>query len=172
MTFNVVWDTYVHQEARDLLAGKCRIISCDLDVERSKIARAENAIAVIPGPGWEISGGVLDDIPSLLVIARPGIGVDNIDIKAATDRGVAVVNTPDAPTVSTAEHTLSMLLALAKGHKGFTKLLDTGESVLTKPPLVELEGKVLGIVGLGRVGRKMAHICGSCLNMKVVAFDP
>lgn len=108
----------------------------------------------------------------LLVIARTGIGVDNIDIDAATRRGILVINTPDAPTESTAEHTVALMLSLAKR-------VVRGHSSLTTSPLpreelfgTELRGRVLGVVGYGRIGRRVAEICGKGLGMRVIVYDP
>ena len=130
------------------------------------------AQAAIIGSGWQFTGDVLDRIPSLLAIGRPGIGVDNIDLEAATDRGVAVVNAPDGPTASTAEQAVGLLLALAKRHRPAWRLLTTGGSPFDEPKLLELEGKTLGLVGLGRVGGRVARICGQGLGMRVIAYDP
>ncbi len=109
---------------------------------------------------------------NLKVIARPGIGVDNVDIPAATERGILVVNTPDAPTESTAEHTVALLLALAKrvvlGDMN-ARGADIAHSRLMG---TETRGRQLGIVGFGRIGRRVAQICGLGLGMKIVVFDP
>jgi D-3-phosphoglycerate dehydrogenase len=129
-------------------------------------------MAAIIGPTWRFTGDLLDQLSNLLVIGRPGIGVDNIDLEAATERGVAVVNTPDGPTISTAEHAVSLLLALAKRHKPASRLLTEGGSFIDEPKLLEVCGMTLGLVGLGRVGKRVARICSQGLGMKVVAFDP
>ena len=168
----IVYDLYLHPEALDSLSSGCRIVHCAPGAEGVAVARGQSAAAAIVGPTWQFSGTVLDQIPSLLVIGRPGIGVDAIDLEAATERGVVVVNTPEAPSTSTAEHAAAMLLALAKHHKPAARLVSSGGSFTEEPMLVEVSGKVLGLVGLGRVGKKMAHICGAGLGMAVVAFDP
>jgi D-3-phosphoglycerate dehydrogenase len=110
--------------------------------------------------------------PTLKIIARPGIGVDNIDIPAATGRGILVVNTPDAPTESTAEHAVALLLAVAKR-------VVTGDMSLRGADIprsamfgTEVRGRVLGIIGLGRIGRRVAAICGQGLEMRIVGYDP
>lgn len=110
--------------------------------------------------------------PALRVIARVGIGVDNVDLEAATRNGVLVVNTPDAPTESTAEHTVALLLALAKrvvrGHLSLT-----GEPLPREALFgTELRGKSLGVVGYGRIGRRVAEICGAGLGMQLIVYDP
>lgn len=109
---------------------------------------------------------------TLLAIARPGIGVDNIDLEAATERGILVINTPDGPTESTAEHAVALLLALAKQVVAADRRLRTEGWSAARLRGVEVRGKTLGIVGLGRIGRRVAQICRQGLAMRVVAYDP
>ena len=110
---------------------------------------------------------------SLKVIARHGIGVDNVDLAAATARGILVVNTPDAPTESTAEHAVALLLALAKQVvAGDRNLRGTATIPHNRLQGTEVRGRTLGVVGFGRIGRRVAEICGQGLQMRVVAFDP
>lgn len=110
--------------------------------------------------------------PSLKLIARPGIGVDNIDIPAASERGILVINTPDAPTESTAEHAVALLLAVAK--RVVTGDMSLRGADLPRSTMLgsELRGRVLGVIGLGRIGRRVAAICGQGLGMRIVGYDP
>jgi D-3-phosphoglycerate dehydrogenase / 2-oxoglutarate reductase len=172
MTYPIVLETVLHKSALDLLATRCEVSRCPAGPEGVAVARRVAAQAAIVGSTWRIGGEVLDQLPGLRVIGRPGIGVDNIDLEAAAARGVAVVNTPDGPTVSTAEHTVALLLALAKRLRSAPRMLGSGGSPYDGPPHVELEGKILGLVGLGRVGRRVARIGGPGLGMRVIAFDP
>jgi D-3-phosphoglycerate dehydrogenase len=108
---------------------------------------------------------------NLKIIARAGVGVDNVDLDAATARGIVVVNTPDGNTISTAEHTFGLLLALARHiPQGHASLLAKkwDRKALTG---FELKGKTLGIVGLGRIGRAVAKRARA-FEMTVVAADP
>lgn len=117
-------------------------------------------------------GEVMDRAPQLLVIARTGIGYDQIDLDAATRRGIAVTNTPDAPTVSTAEHTIALLLALTKNVvSAATALRSAAGDYYTTHRALELEGKTLGLVGFGRIARRVAQAALG-LGMKVAAYDP
>ncbi len=110
--------------------------------------------------------------PQMRVIARTGIGVDKVDIGEATRRGIVVCNAPDGPTISTAEHTVALMLAVAKDLKGAARRLQEGETNLYAGYTgVELSGKTLGLVGYGRIARRVAD-AGRGLGMKVVAFDP
>ncbi|MBN1218273.1 MAG: hydroxyacid dehydrogenase [Anaerolineae bacterium] len=110
---------------------------------------------------------------TLKVIARHGIGVDNVDLAAATERGILVVNTPDAPTESTAEHAVALLLALAKQvAAGDRNLRGTANIPHHRLQGTEVRGRTLGVVGFGRIGRRVAEICRQGLQMRIVVFDP
>ncbi len=108
--------------------------------------------------------------PSLRGIFRPGIGIDNINLQDATDRGILVLNTPDAPTESTAEHAVALLMSLAKrvvvGHA------QTGTWDRSNTLGMELKGRTLGVIGYGRIGRRVVEICALGLRMNVIVFDP
>src|SRR5437868_3660625 len=122
-----------------------------------------------------VAGEVMDRIgPRLRIIARAGIGVDRIDLDAATERGIMVVNAPDGPTESTAEHTIALMLNLCKRVSFTDRILRAGEpfpSLTDLTPGFEVFGAVLGLVGLGRIGSRVATIA-QVLGMKVLAFDP
>lgn len=120
------------------------------------------------------TGAVMDECANLRVIARVGIGVDNVDLDAATARGILVCNTPDGPTESTAEHTVAMLLALAKRLPQGAANLASGKWGPRMGLLLgnEVRGKTLGLVGLGRIGRRVAEICRLAFSMRVLAVDP
>jgi len=135
---------------------------------------AAPAQAIIASSQLRYDGTVLDACPNLRLIARTGIGVDNIDLDAATARGIVVTNTPDGPTESTAEHTVAMLLALAKRLKQGNANLAAGKWGPRTGVLLgdEVQGKTLGLIGLGRIGRRVAEICRLAFQMRVLAYDP
>ena len=137
-------------------------------------ANAAPAQAIIASSLLRYTGEVMDACPQLRLIARTGIGVDNVDLAAATARGIVVTNTPDGPTESTAEHTVAMLLALAKRLKQGNANLAEGRWGPRSGVLMgdEVQGKTLGLVGLGRIGRRVAQICRLGLDMRVVGYDP
>ncbi|MBM3307313.1 MAG: phosphoglycerate dehydrogenase [Candidatus Eisenbacteria bacterium] len=114
---------------------------------------------------------LLDRAPRLRVVGRAGVGVDNIDVAYATERGVMVVNAPESNIVSAAEHTLALMLALARDLPASDAALKGGEWPKPGRHGVELFGKTLGIVGLGRVG-SMVAVRAAAFGMKVVAYDP
>lgn len=119
----------------------------------------------------KVTAELLDAAESLRVIGRAGVGVDNIDVRAATERGVVVMNAPDGNTLTTAEHTMAMLMALARRIPQGHESLKGGKWERKRFVGVELRGKVLGIVGLGRIGRVVASRARA-FEMRVVAFDP
>jgi D-3-phosphoglycerate dehydrogenase len=107
----------------------------------------------------------------LRAIGRAGVGVDNIDLEAATERGIVVVNAPTGNTISTAEHAIGLMLALARHIPEANASLKVGEWDRSRFTGVELRGKTLGIIGLGRVGSEVARRAKG-LDMHVVAYDP
>jgi phosphoglycerate dehydrogenase-like enzyme len=116
--------------------------------------------------------GVFERAAKARVLARTGIGYDTVDVDAATHRGILVCNTPEGPTVSTAEHAVMLILAVAKNLPGSVRRLRAAEGdYYTRHRAVELDGKTLGLVGFGRIARRVAAACAG-LGMKVTAYDP
>ncbi len=110
---------------------------------------------------------------ALKVIGRHGVGVDTIDVKAATERGIVVVNTPNANALSVAEHTLIVIGALAKQMTVYNREIRAGQwEIRNTYKAVDLDGKTLGLVGVGRIGSMVARRAAAAFNMKVIAFDP
>ena len=122
----------------------------------------------------KVNGAFLDHAgPQLKLVARHGIGYNDVDVPAATARGVLATNTPDGPTEPTAEHTVALLLAAAKWIvKGDLYLRNSRPYTRSTLRGVEVRDLTLGIVGFGRIGRRVAEICGLGLRMRVVVFDP
>ncbi len=127
--------------------------------------------ALIVRSQTQVTDRVIQAGRKLKAIGRAGVGVDNIDISAATARGIIVVNAPDGNTVSTAEHTFAMLLSLARNIPQGYRSVIRGEWDRKQFVGVELNHKTLGIVGLGRIGTELAKRARA-FNMKVIAFDP
>ncbi len=119
----------------------------------------------------KVTAQLMEAAGRLRAVGRAGVGVDNIDVAAATARGIVVMNAPDGNTMTTAEHTLALLLALARRVPQGNASLKAGRWERKKFVGVELRGKTLGIVGLGRIGRVVASRAQG-FEMKVVAFDP
>ena len=121
--------------------------------------------------GTQITAEVLDAAENLRIIGRPGVGVDNVDLEAATRRGVVVMNSPAGNIASTAELTLALLLAVARHVPQADAAMKAGRWDRKAFAGVELHGKRIGVVGLGRIGREVAARC-QALGMEVVAYDP
>jgi D-3-phosphoglycerate dehydrogenase len=127
--------------------------------------------ALIVRSAVKVTAEVLAQAPKLRVIGRAGVGVDNIDLAAATAAGVLVMNTPGGNAVSVAEHTIALMLSLARSIPQASASTKAGKWEKKKFMGTELRGKVLGIVGLGSVGRQVARRARA-FEMRVLAFDP
>ncbi len=160
----------------------------EVELHSSVVARLIEVAEVISGgtqatlPGVDIAiigaskvnGAFLDHAgPPLKLVARHGIGYNDVDVPAATARGILATNTPDGPTEPTAEHTVALLLAAAKWIvKGDMYLRNNRPYTRSTLRGVEVRDLTLGIVGFGRIGKRVAEICGLGLRMRVVVFDP
>jgi D-3-phosphoglycerate dehydrogenase len=119
----------------------------------------------------KVTAALMDGAARLRAVGRAGVGVDNIDIAAATVRGVVVMNAPDGNTITTAEHTVALLVALARRIPQASASLKAGLWERKRFVGTELQGKTLGIVGLGRIGRVVAQRARG-FGMQTVAYDP
>ncbi|HPZ44418.1 MAG TPA: phosphoglycerate dehydrogenase [Bacillota bacterium] len=119
----------------------------------------------------KVTARVLEKASKLKVVGRAGVGVDNIDITAATTRGILVVNAPGGNTIAAAEHTIAMMMALARNIPQACATLKAGKWDKKSFMGVEVRDKVLGVIGLGRIGSAVAKRAQG-LEMKVVAYDP
>ncbi len=127
--------------------------------------------AVVVRSATAIDADVVAAGTNLKVIARAGIGLDNVDVRAATARGVLVCNAPQSNVISAAEHTIALLLALVRNIPQADRSLRSGEWKRGSFEGMELHGKTLGILGLGRIGALVAQRC-SAFGMKLAAYDP
>ena len=143
--------------------------------ETGRIAPADlerylpDADAVIMGVGT-LSRSIIDKATRLRAIARTGVGYDRVDVQAATDRGIAVTITPGANHESVAEHTMGLILALAREFRHHDRAIWSGLWDRSRLP-APLRGKTLGIVGLGRIGQAVARLA-QAFGMKVIAYNP
>ncbi len=129
------------------------------------------AHAMIVRSDTKADAELLAKADNLKVIVRAGVGVDNIDLKECTRRGIVVMNAPDGNTISTAEHTFALLLALARHIPQADASVRAGRWERKKFVGVQLHGKTLGIVGFGRVGRALADRA-KAFGMREIAYDP
>src|SRR3954447_2882281 len=144
-------------------------------LKEDELASAVGAYdALIVRSGAKVTAKVLEKPGNLKAIARAGVGVDNIDLDAATAKGILVLNTAEASTSSTAEHALALMMSLARKIPAADNSLRTGTLDWKKRSQfqgTQLAGKTLGVVGLGRIGRTVATRA-LAMEMNVVGFDP
>ncbi len=159
-------------EAMELLRSKgdLEVTSEHLDKEELKKIMPDVEVLVVRS-ATKVTADVIEASQKLRIIARAGVGLDNIDLEKAKEKGIKVLNTPGASAISVAELTIGMMFALSRHIARGT--MDLKEGKWTKKELkgVELTGKTLGIIGLGRIGREVAKRALG-LGMKVVAYDP
>ncbi len=127
--------------------------------------------ALIVRSATKVTKEVIKNAENLKVIGRAGVGLDNVDLESATQKGIVVMNTPSGNTISAAEHTLSLILALSRNISRADASVKKGEWQRSKFMGVELYDKTLGVIGLGRIGTEVAKRAIS-FGMKVIAYDP
>ncbi len=130
-----------------------------------------NATAVVVRSGTKLTADIIREAKSLRIIGRAGVGLDNVDLEEASKRGIVVVNTPAGNTISAAEHTLTLMLALSRNISAAHATMREGKWDRKKFTGVELFEKTLGLIGLGRIGAEVAKRAQS-FGMRVVAYDP
>src|SRR5580700_3639626 len=129
------------------------------------------ADALLVRSAVEVNQAILAQAPKLRVIGRAGVGVDNVDLDAATEAGVLVMNTPGGNAISVAEHTLALMLAMARHIPQANASTRAGKWEKKKFMGNELRGKTLGVVGLGSIGREVVKRARA-FEMRMVAHDP
>lgn len=173
MTYHILVPDSVHPSAVDVLKGAPELkFTAPGQMTRAELLAAlPDADALIIRSASKIDAEALAVATKLKMIARAGVGVDNVDIPDATKRGIVIMNTPDGNTVSTAEHTFGLMLALARHIPQAHASMREGKWDRKSYMGVELRGKTLGVVGFGRIGRAVAKRA-IAFEMKVIAFDP
>jgi D-3-phosphoglycerate dehydrogenase / 2-oxoglutarate reductase len=171
--FKVLISDSVSKECVDILSASEGVqvtFNTKLTPEELK-AELATSDALIVRSATKVRADVLEGVANLKVIGRAGAGVDNIDVKKATEKGIVVMNTPGGNTVSTAEHAFSLMLSLARNIPQADRSIKEGVWNPKKYMGVELRGKTLGIVGLGNIGRAVA-VRAIAFNMRVLGYDP
>src|SRR3989442_5232943 len=139
--------------------------------ESELLPRVGDVAAIVVRSETKVTKKVVEAAPKLRVVGRAGVGVDNVDVEAATQRGIVVMNTPGGNTISTAELTFSMLMALARKIPQAHSSMKAGEWNRKAFQGVELDNKTLGILGMGGIGSEVARRA-IAFGMRVVAYDP
>src|SRR5579859_2552240 len=152
----------------DLLRARFDV-DVDLDSPLEDIVGLYDAIVV--RSATKLTAEVIERATNLKVIGRAGVGVDNVDVEAATRRGIVVANAPESTVVSAAEHTIGLLVGLARNIPQAHAALKQGRWERSSYGGIELAGKTLGVLGFGRIGQQVARRALG-LGMRVVAYDP
>jgi D-3-phosphoglycerate dehydrogenase len=164
----------IAQEGIDLLRSQLR--QAHIDIRHGlKPEQLREIIggytALVVRSETQVTSEILAAARQLKIVGRAGVGVDNIDIEAATRQGIMVVNSPTGNIIAAAEHTIAMLMALARHIPAANNSIKAGRWEKNRFLGVEVRNKVLGIIGLGKVGAEVAHRAQG-LEMQVIAFDP
>ncbi len=168
----VVISEPIHEAGERLLAEHCQVVMAPDASPAALLPLLSEASALLVRLAV-VSAELMVAAPHLRVIARHGVGVDNIDVAAATRRGIPVVYTPEANAVSVAEHVLALMTAQAKRVVEYDAATRRGAfAVRDSLRAVDLEGKVLGVVGLGRVGTAVSRKAKAAFSMRVLGYDP
>ena len=173
MSFKVLISDSLSKEAVDILQ-KEKEFKVDVNTkltpeELKKVIKDYDALLV--RSATKVTADIINAADKLKIIGRAGVGLDNVDVEAASKKGIIVVNTPGGNTISTAEHTFSMMMALSRTIPQADLSMKKGEWERKKFMGVELYGKTLGIVGLGRIGTEVAKRA-IAFGMTVIAYDP
>jgi len=157
----------------DLLSGASEItIQAAAKMSRDEvIAAIPNADALIIRSATKVDRAMLDAAPKLKMVGRAGVGVDNVDLKAASDKGIPVMNAPDGNTVATAELAFALMLAMVRQIPAAQASLASGQWDRKSFMGSELRNKTLGVIGFGRVGRAIAKRA-KAFEMTVIEYDP
>lgn len=164
--------------AEELAPAALDVLAHDFDVRHvdgtdrpALLAALSEADAVIVRSATQIDAEAIAAAPRLKVVARAGVGLDNVEVSAATARGVMVVNAPTSNIVSAAEQAIALLLAVARNTASASAALKVGEWKRSKYTGVELQGKTVGVVGLGRIGVLFAQRIAA-FGTRLIAYDP
>jgi D-3-phosphoglycerate dehydrogenase len=152
----------------ELLRGSFDV---DVDFDSDLAALIGDYDAIVVRSATKLTAELIERASRLKVIGRAGVGVDNVDVDAATRRGIVVANAPESTVVSAAEHTIGLLVALARNIPQAHAALKDGRWERKSYGGVELAGKTLGVLGFGRIGQQVARRAAG-LGMRVVAYDP
>jgi D-3-phosphoglycerate dehydrogenase len=169
----LLWtDVPLHADALERLRGPVRLIGPTIPADLAASGSFADADAAIVGTKIFYDAAAFARAPRLQEIARTGIGYDNVDVAAATAAGVCVVNTPEAPTESTAEFAIALMFAVARRIATADRNAKNGQWKL-EPEVMgfDLADKTLGLVGFGRIARRVAEIARA-IHMRVCALDP
>lgn len=161
------------KEGVDILKSAGGItVDCDYDLKPDELKKKiKDYDALIVRSGTKVTKEIIEAADNLKVIGRAGVGLDNVDLPTATKKGIVAMNTPAGNTTATAEHTMSMILALSRNIPQAYASMKQGKWDRSKFSGVELRSKVLGVIGFGRIGSTVAQFAKS-FGMEIIVMDP
>ena len=167
----LISDPLAKEGVEILKANKFKVDEVSKLSESELVKKIKGYDALIVRSGTTVTKKIIEASDKLKVIGRAGVGLDNVDVSAASKKGIVVMNAPAGNTVSTAEHAFSLMLSLSRNIPAASQSVKQGRWDRKKFMGVELYGKTLGIIGLGRIGAEFAKRANS-FGMKILAFDP
>ncbi|MBQ4403816.1 MAG: phosphoglycerate dehydrogenase [Selenomonadaceae bacterium] len=170
-TFNILAVDGIANEGIELLKKNFSVEIRDKISHEELLEIIPQFDALIVRSASKITADVLERAQNLKIIGRAGVGVDNIDVQAATERGIIVINSPDGNTIAATEHTFAMMLAVSRNIPQASQIMHENGWDRKKFVGVELRNKILGVIGLGKIGAGVAKRAQS-FEMNVVAYDP
>src|SRR5882672_19674 len=156
----------IHADGMKQLEAEAQVVVTNAETEAGMIAAAKDAEGILFRSKPDCTRSLMAACPKLKVVGRHGVGLDIVDLPAATDLGVAVVHAPGSNSNSVAEHAIMLMLACAKQ----AVVVDQRTRKADWQGLFEMNGKTLGIIGVGNIGRRVAKIAGA-LGMRVIGYD-
>ncbi len=168
----LISDKLAEEGLHILREGDAFEVDCKYDLKPEQLKEIIGQYdALIVRSGTQVTEDVIEVASKLKVIGRAGVGLDNVDLKAATKKGIIAMNTPGGNTTSTAEHAFSLIMALARNIPQAHSSMKAGKWERSKFQGVELYGKTLGVIGLGRIGSTVAKFAQG-FGMAIKAYDP
>ena len=161
----------INEAAGDIISSVADVVFLPAMSEDELIKIIPEYDALMVRSQTKVTSKIIEAGSELKIIGRAGVGVDNIDLDAATGKGIIVVNSPDGNTIAAAEHTIALMLAMARNIVPAAESVKSGKWERTKFTGCELYGKTLGIIGLGKIGTHVADIAGA-FGIKIAVYDP
>lgn len=169
----VLFSKEIQSAALDLLVGKIEPVILPDNSEETAKQLVKDVEGIILRTNIRVTRELMDAAPNLKIISRTGVGVDNVDVEAATEKGIMVCNTPGVNAISVAEQTIALILGVAKQLRIMDKGVREGNWKIRNASMaMDIDGKTLGLVGVGQIGSLVGKKCRLAFNMKVIAYDP
>jgi D-3-phosphoglycerate dehydrogenase / 2-oxoglutarate reductase len=163
----------INPVGKELLKGKAEIIIAPDTTQATAMELVRDVTGIILRATTQITSEIIGNAPKLKIISRTGVGVDNVDVAAASEKGIFVCNFPGLNNLTVAEHTVAMIMALSK------QVVHMHHSVVKgnwnerfSIHQIEVADRTLGIIGMGQIGKMVAQKCRDGLGMNILAYDP